>query len=71
MSCYDALSAVYDWLMPAELLAPLGSAEAFAGLVDLEPGARVLDCACGPGHLARRPRSARLRRRRHRRERGE
>jgi len=52
MSCYDALAAVYDWLIPTELLAPLGSAEAFAGLVDLEPGARVLDCACGPGHLA-------------------
>ena len=38
MSSYDARAAVYDWLMPVELLAPLGSAEAFAGIVDLEPG---------------------------------
>jgi SAM-dependent methyltransferase len=52
MTAYDALAVVYDWLVPDELLAPQGSAEAFAGLVDLEPGARVLDCACGPGHLA-------------------
>ena len=39
--------------------------------VDLEPGARVLDCACGHRHARRRPRAARLRRRRHRRQRGD
>ena len=52
MTEYDALAAVYDWLVPAELLEPDASAEAFASVVDLAGGARVLDCACGPGHLA-------------------
>jgi len=53
MTEYDTLAAVYDWLVhPADLLTPQGSAEAFDGLVDLPPGARVLDCACGTGHLA-------------------
>jgi len=52
MTAYDTLAAVYDWLVSPELLAPQGSVEAFAGFVDLEPGARVLDCACGPGQLA-------------------
>jgi SAM-dependent methyltransferase len=50
---YDALADVYDWLVPDALLTPQGSAAAFAGVVDaLEPGARVLDCAAGPGRLA-------------------
>ena len=47
---YDTLADVYDWLVPAELLTPQGSAAAFAAHV--EPGARVLDCACGTGVLA-------------------
>ncbi|HEX8157717.1 MAG TPA: class I SAM-dependent methyltransferase [Solirubrobacteraceae bacterium] len=53
MTDYDTLALVYDWLVhPADLLVPQGSAEAFDGLVDLQAGARVLDCACGTGHLA-------------------
>jgi SAM-dependent methyltransferase len=47
---YDTLADVYDWLVPEELLTPQGSAAAFAEHV--EPGARVLDCACGTGTLA-------------------
>jgi SAM-dependent methyltransferase len=47
---YDTLAGVYDWLVPDELLTPQGSAAAFAEHV--EPGARVLDCACGTGTLA-------------------
>jgi SAM-dependent methyltransferase len=46
------LADVYDWLVPPELLMPEGSAAAFDGLVELEPGARVLDCAAGTGTLA-------------------
>jgi hypothetical protein len=45
---YDPLAAVYDWLVPESLLTPKGSAAAFAEVVvDLAPGARVLDCAAG------------------------
>jgi SAM-dependent methyltransferase len=47
---YRTLAAVYDWLTPDSLLRPEGSAEAFAPLLD--PGSRVLDCACGTGVLA-------------------
>jgi SAM-dependent methyltransferase len=47
---YDTLAEVYDWLVPEALLTPQGSAAAFAEHV--EPGARVLDCACGTGTLA-------------------
>jgi SAM-dependent methyltransferase len=50
---YDTLAAVYDWLVPETLLAPEGSAAAFAPYLEsVAPGARVLDCACGPGHVA-------------------
>ena len=49
-SAYDTIAAVYEFLVPDELLTPEGSAAAFAEHV--EPGARVLDCACGPGTLA-------------------
>jgi SAM-dependent methyltransferase len=52
MTAYDTLASVYDWLVSPELLDPHSSVEAFAGVVDLEHGARVLDCACGPGQLA-------------------
>ena len=52
-SAYDDLAAVYDWLVPAELLTPEGNAAMFdEQLRELEPGARVLDCACGTGMLA-------------------
>ena len=47
---YDTIAAVYDFLVPDALLSPRGSADAFAAYVD--PGARVLDCACGTGTLA-------------------
>jgi predicted RNA methylase len=50
---YDPLAAVYDWLVPDSLLTPKSSAAALAEVVvDLAPGARVLDCAAGTGLLA-------------------
>ncbi len=50
---YQDLAAAYDWLVPEELLTPEGNAAMFdAPLATLEPGARVLDCACGTGMLA-------------------
>ena len=50
---YTALAEVYDFLVPEALLTPEGSAAAFEVVIaELEPGARVLDCACGTGTLA-------------------
>jgi SAM-dependent methyltransferase len=50
---YDTLASVYDWIVPAEMVAPQGSAAAFLPyLEELAPGARVLDCAAGTGPLA-------------------
>jgi SAM-dependent methyltransferase len=50
---YAALADVYDFLVPEALLSPEGSAAAYEPvLAELEPGARVLDCACGTGTLA-------------------
>ena len=50
---YKALAEVYDFLVPEALLTPEGSAAAFEVVIaELEPGARVLDCACGTGTLA-------------------
>ncbi|HSK98331.1 MAG TPA: class I SAM-dependent methyltransferase, partial [Euzebyales bacterium] len=49
---YDTLAGVYEWLTPESLATPQGAVDAFAGVVDLEPGARVLDCAAGTGQLA-------------------
>jgi len=49
---YGTLAEVYDWLVPESLLTPEGSAAAFQGFVEVEPGARVLDCAAGTGTLA-------------------
>jgi SAM-dependent methyltransferase len=50
---YDTLASVYDWIVPAEMVTPAGSAAAFLPyLEDLSPGARVLDCAAGTGPLA-------------------
>ena len=50
---YDTLAAVYEFLVPEELLEPEGAAGAFAGVLDgLAPGASVLDCAAGTGTLA-------------------
>src|SRR3954470_16884386 len=47
---YDVLADVYDWIVPEAVLTPQGSAAAFEAHV--QPGARVLDCACGTGTLA-------------------
>jgi SAM-dependent methyltransferase len=47
---YDTIAAVYAFLVTDDLLTPQGAAEPFASHV--EPGARVLDCACGTGTLA-------------------
>jgi SAM-dependent methyltransferase len=50
---YGTLAEVYDFLVPEALLSPEGSAAAFDELLaELDPGARVLDCACGTGTLA-------------------
>lgn len=49
---YDALAEVYEWLIPDDLLTPAGSAAVFAPLLELEPPARLLDCAAGTGQLA-------------------
>jgi SAM-dependent methyltransferase len=50
---YNTLASVYDWIVPPELVTPEGNAAAFAPYLDeLAAGARVLDCAAGPGPLA-------------------
>jgi SAM-dependent methyltransferase len=49
---YGTLAEVYDYLVVEQLLTPEGNAAVFDGLVELEPGARVLDCAAGTGTLA-------------------
>src|SRR4051794_8301250 len=50
---YDALASVYDFLVPERLLDRGGSYAAVREwLKDLPHGAAMLDCACGPGHLA-------------------
>jgi SAM-dependent methyltransferase len=50
---YDTLASVYDWIVPADMITPDGSAAAFLPyLEELPPGARVLDCAAGTGPLA-------------------
>ena len=51
---YDDLAPVYDFLVgPEALLEPSGSFQAIRPwLQNVPPGADVLDCACGPGHLA-------------------
>lgn len=53
MAGYQALTDVYEWLIPDHKLTPSGAAAAVRDLVEsLPPGARVLDCACGTGQLA-------------------
>lgn len=50
---YDALTEVYDWLVPETLLEPAGAVAAFQSVVEEIPvGGRVLDCAAGTGQLA-------------------
>ena len=50
---YDTLASVYDWVVPEALLTPAGSADAFLPYLEgVAAGARVLDCAAGPGVLA-------------------
>jgi SAM-dependent methyltransferase len=44
---------VYEWLVPDDKASPAGSAQAFEMVTaGLDPGARILDCACGIGLLA-------------------
>jgi len=53
MPLYETLADAYDWLVPDALLAPAGSASAFApALAEVRAGGRVLDCAAGTGQLA-------------------
>jgi SAM-dependent methyltransferase len=53
MDAYEALSDVYEWLIPDAKLTPEGSVAALGDLVQSLPSeARVLDCACGTGQLA-------------------
>ena len=53
MESYADLAAVYEWLTPETLLTPEGNVAEFAPWIDpLPAGARVLDCAAGPGLLA-------------------
>jgi SAM-dependent methyltransferase len=51
---YDDLAGVYDFLVADEgLLVPSGSFQAYQPWLRNVPGGEdVLDCACGPGHLA-------------------
>ena len=50
---YDTLASVYDWIVPDAVTSPEGNAAAFRPyLAELPRGARVLDCAAGPGTLA-------------------
>jgi len=47
---YATLAGVYEFLTPNGFLTPQEASAGLAGLLD--PGARVLDCACGIGLLA-------------------
>ncbi|HEX2027709.1 MAG TPA: class I SAM-dependent methyltransferase [Nitriliruptorales bacterium] len=50
---YEALSSVYEWLVPDALLQPDGAVAAFEQVVSiLPPRGRILDCASGTGQLA-------------------
>jgi SAM-dependent methyltransferase len=49
---YGTLADVYDYLVVEDLLTPEGSVAAHDGDYELEPGARVLDCAAGTGTFA-------------------
>jgi ubiquinone/menaquinone biosynthesis C-methylase UbiE len=50
---YDALAAVYEWLIWDAKLAPAEFAASFDDVLRLLPSnAEVLDCSCGTGQLA-------------------
>ena len=50
---YGSLASVYEWLVPDAKASPAGSAQAFEMVTaGLDPGAQILDCACGIGLLA-------------------
>jgi SAM-dependent methyltransferase len=50
---YNTLASVYDWIVPEALISPEGNSAAFLPYIEgVAPGARVLDCAAGPGVLA-------------------
>lgn len=53
MTGYDELAEVYEWLISDAKLTPAEFAAAFDDDIRLlPPGAHVLDCSCGTGHLA-------------------
>ena len=50
---YGSLASVYEWLVPDAKASPAGNAQGFEMVTaGLEPGAQILDCACGIGLLA-------------------
>ena len=50
---YGSLASVYEWLVPDAKASPAGNAQAFEMVTaGLDPGAQILDCACGIGLLA-------------------
>ncbi|RXZ49417.1 class I SAM-dependent methyltransferase [Agromyces fucosus] len=50
---YKSLASVYEWLVPDAKASPAGNAQTFETVTaGLEPGAQILDCACGIGLLA-------------------
>src|SRR4051794_22410007 len=50
---YESLASVYEWLVSDAKASPADSARAFETVTaELDPGARILDCACGIGLLA-------------------
>ena len=52
-AAYGSLASVYEWLVPDAKASPAGSAGAFETVTaGLDPGAQILDCACGIGLLA-------------------
>jgi len=50
---YGSLASVYEWLVSDAKASPAGNAQAFEMVTaGLDPGAQILDCACGIGLLA-------------------
>jgi SAM-dependent methyltransferase len=50
---YGSLSSVYEWLVSDAKASPAGNAQALEMVTaGLDPGAQILDCACGIGLLA-------------------
>jgi SAM-dependent methyltransferase len=50
---YNTLASVYDWIVPEAWISPEGNSAAFLPYIEgVAAGARILDCAAGPGVLA-------------------